>query len=121
MSSANASEQKTIATTNTDGMVVFSLQDLNAGVLGQVAGSSRAGSGAAGETKKFRHQPNNNNTTSSATTRNDDGSYPGNKMAMANIRQRFELAYGNRASVTIDDEDNSFTVTLRFPIDEDAT
>jgi two-component system sensor histidine kinase AlgZ len=45
----------------------------------------------------------------------------GNKMAMANIRQRFELAYGDRASVEIDDQDNSFTVTLRFPIDEDAT
>ena len=45
----------------------------------------------------------------------------GNKMAMANIRQRFELAYGSRASVNIDDRDNSFTVTLRFPIDEDAT
>ena len=45
----------------------------------------------------------------------------GNKMAMANIRQRFELAYGDRASVEIDDQDNSFTVTLLFPIDEDAT
>ena len=45
----------------------------------------------------------------------------GNKMAMANIRQRFELAYGDRASVEIDDQDNNFTVTLRFPIDEDAT
>ena len=45
----------------------------------------------------------------------------GNKMAMANIRQRFELAYGSRASVEIDDQDNSFTVTLRFPIDTDAT
>ena len=97
MSSANASEQKTIATTNTDGMVVFSLQDLNAGVLGQVAGSSRAGSGAAGETKKFRYQPNNNNTTSSATTRNDDGSYPGNKMAMAMM-----MADGDQS-----DEENS--------------
>ena len=45
----------------------------------------------------------------------------GNKMAMANIRQRFELAYGNRATVTVDDSDNSYTVTLRFPIDEDAS
>jgi len=45
----------------------------------------------------------------------------GNKMAMANIRQRFELAYGSRASVITDDQDNSYTVTLRFPIDEDAT
>jgi two-component system sensor histidine kinase AlgZ len=45
----------------------------------------------------------------------------GNKMAMANIRQRFELAYGNRASVTVDDADDRYTVTLRFPIDEDDT
>ena len=42
----------------------------------------------------------------------------GNKMAMANIRQRFELAYGNRASVDIDDRDDSYTVTIRFPVDE---
>ena len=43
----------------------------------------------------------------------------GNKMAMANIRQRFELAYGSRASVNVDDADDRYTVTLRFPIDED--
>ena len=43
----------------------------------------------------------------------------GNKMAMANIRQRFELAYGSRASVDVDDTDDRYTVTLRFPIDED--
>jgi two-component system sensor histidine kinase AlgZ len=57
------------------------------------------------------------NPVAPGKARNKDG----NKMAMANIRQRFELAYGNRASVNIDDQDNSFTVTLRFPIDEDAT
>lgn len=43
----------------------------------------------------------------------------GNKMAMANIRQRFELAYGSRASVDIDDSNDTYTVTLRFPVDED--
>jgi two-component system sensor histidine kinase AlgZ len=43
----------------------------------------------------------------------------GNKMALANIRQRFELAYGNRASVTVDNSNDRYTVTLRFPIDED--
>jgi len=42
----------------------------------------------------------------------------GNKMAMDNIRQRFELAYGNRASVNVDDAENSYTVVLRFPLDE---
>ena len=43
----------------------------------------------------------------------------GNKMALANIRQRFELAYGNRASVTVDNSNDRYIVTLRFPIDED--
>ena len=43
----------------------------------------------------------------------------GNRMAMANIRQRFELAYGSRASVDVDDSDNRFSVTLRFPSDEE--
>ena len=43
----------------------------------------------------------------------------GNRMAMANIRQRFELAYGNRASVEVDDSGDRYTVTLRFPLDED--
>ncbi|MDH3616620.1 MAG: histidine kinase [Gammaproteobacteria bacterium] len=43
----------------------------------------------------------------------------GNKMAMSNIRQRFELAYGNRGSVDVDDSRGHFSVTLRFPVDED--
>ena len=47
-------------------------------------------------------------------TRSSDG----NKMALANIRQRFELAYNNRASVTIEDNGSTYTVTLRFPHDE---
>jgi two-component system sensor histidine kinase AlgZ len=42
----------------------------------------------------------------------------GNKMAMSNIQQRFELAYGNKANVDIDDGGDRFTVTLRFPLDE---
>lgn len=42
----------------------------------------------------------------------------GNKMAMSNIRQRFELAYGSKASVSVDDRDDRFTVSLRFPADE---
>ena len=42
----------------------------------------------------------------------------GNKMAMGNIRQRFELAYGNRAAVEISDESDRFTVSLRFPLEE---
>lgn len=43
----------------------------------------------------------------------------GNRMAMSNIRQRFELAYGNRGSVDVDDSHHHFTVTLRFPADEE--
>ena len=42
----------------------------------------------------------------------------GNKMAMSNIRQRFELAFGSKASVSVDDRDDRFTVSLRFPADE---
>lgn len=42
----------------------------------------------------------------------------GNKMAMANIQQRFELAYGNSDAVSIDDAGDRFTISLRFPHDE---
>ena len=45
----------------------------------------------------------------------------GNKMALSNIRQRFELAYGNRASIGIDERDDRYVVTLRFPFDEDES
>ena len=45
----------------------------------------------------------------------------GNKMAMSNIRQRFELAYGSRGSVEVDDSNAHFVVTLRFPADEEPT
>ncbi|MGB5449292.1 MAG: hypothetical protein WBM80_10235, partial [Woeseiaceae bacterium] len=43
----------------------------------------------------------------------------GNKMAMSNIRQRFQLAYGSRGSVEVDDSGGSFVVTLRFPANEE--
>jgi two-component system sensor histidine kinase AlgZ len=39
----------------------------------------------------------------------------GNQMALANIRQRFELAYGNRASVEVEDSESAYAVRLRFP------
>ena len=42
----------------------------------------------------------------------------GNRMAMNNIRQRFELAYGNRASVEVSSESDRFAVSLRFPLEE---
>ncbi len=44
--------------------------------------------------------------------------HDGNKMALSNIRQRFDLAYGSRAGVTVDDADGMYTVTLRFPLEE---
>ena len=44
----------------------------------------------------------------------------GNKMAMANIRQRFELAYGNRASVDVQETDSDYRVQLQFPCEESA-
>jgi len=42
----------------------------------------------------------------------------GNKMALSNIRQRFELAYGSRAAVDVDEDDTTYSVRLRFPHDE---
>ncbi len=45
----------------------------------------------------------------------------GNKMAMSNIRQRFELAYGTRGSVSVSDENARYTVSLRFPFEEART
>ena len=42
----------------------------------------------------------------------------GNNMAMANIQQRFELAYDHRASVVVTESDDSFSVRLRFPHEE---
>ena len=44
----------------------------------------------------------------------------GNKMALSNVRQRFELAYGRRASVTVDEQAERFSVTLAFPDGGDA-
>lgn len=57
------------------------------------------------------------NPVAPGKARNKDG----NKMAMANIRQRFELAYGSKASVSVDDSNEQYTVTLRFPVDEGAS
>jgi two-component system, LytTR family, sensor histidine kinase AlgZ len=44
----------------------------------------------------------------------------GNQMALSNIRQRFELAYGNRAAVEVDESPDRYRVSLRFPCDEHA-
>ncbi len=42
----------------------------------------------------------------------------GNQMALSNIRQRFELAYGTKATVTVDEGDEAFSVKLKFPFEE---
>lgn len=39
----------------------------------------------------------------------------GNKMALTNIRQRFDLAYGSKATVDVEDSRDSYAVRLRFP------
>jgi hypothetical protein len=45
----------------------------------------------------------------------------GNKMAVSNILQRFELAYGKRAKVTVQESDREYSVLLIFPYDEVGT
>lgn len=42
----------------------------------------------------------------------------GNKMAMSNIRQRFELAYGHQAMVDVQESDTEYSVQLKFPYSE---
>lgn len=42
----------------------------------------------------------------------------GNQMALANTRQRYELAYGNRASVDVVDGGDHYAVSIRFPAEE---
>ena len=42
----------------------------------------------------------------------------GNQMALANIRQRFELAYGGKATVSVEETGDEFSVKLCFPYDE---
>jgi two-component system sensor histidine kinase AlgZ len=42
----------------------------------------------------------------------------GNQMALSNIRQRFELAYGLRATVDVSQSAAEYSVLLCFPLDE---
>lgn len=44
----------------------------------------------------------------------------GNKMAMTNIQQRFALAYDTRANVVVNQDENTFSVQLRFPYEESS-
>jgi two-component system sensor histidine kinase AlgZ len=43
----------------------------------------------------------------------------GNQMALSNISQRFELAYGTRGQVVVKEGDESFTVRLEFPLEQE--
>ena len=43
----------------------------------------------------------------------------GNQMALSNIRQRFELAYGTRGQVSVNNTETRFTVRLEFPLEEE--
>ena len=49
---------------------------------------------------------------------NNDHTREGNRHALANIRQRFEIAYQGKASVTVEDETRQFQVTIVFPLRE---
>jgi len=42
----------------------------------------------------------------------------GNRLALDNIRQRLELAYGGRGSLTVDQQPDRYSVTVRFPYTE---
>jgi two-component system sensor histidine kinase AlgZ len=43
----------------------------------------------------------------------------GNQMALSNIEQRFELAFGASGGIDIDNSNGRFTVILRFPAEEE--
>ena len=42
----------------------------------------------------------------------------GNRLALDNIRQRLDLAYGGRGSLTVEQQPDRYQVTLRFPYTE---
>ena len=42
----------------------------------------------------------------------------GNRLALDNIRQRLDLAYGGRGSLTVEQEPDRYRVTVRFPYTE---
>ena len=42
----------------------------------------------------------------------------GNRLALDNIRQRLDLAYGGRGSLKVEREADSYRVTVRFPYTE---
>ena len=53
-----------------------------------------------------------------AAARGDGTERSGNRLALDNIRQRLELAYGGRGSLTVDQQPDRYRVTVRFPYTE---
>ena len=58
---------------------------------------------------------------SNPVSRNPKHKKAGNKMALMNIKQRFELAYGNKASITVDESDDFYSVKIVFPYGENES
>jgi two-component system sensor histidine kinase AlgZ len=42
----------------------------------------------------------------------------GNRLALDNIRQRLDLAYGGRGTLVVDEQPDRYRVTVRFPYTE---
>ena len=57
-------------------------------------------------------------TISNPMARDSSRKSGGNKMAMSNIRQRYELAYGHQATVSVEESESEYCVKLRFPCEE---
>lgn len=55
---------------------------------------------------------------SNPIARNEKRRVGGNKMALQNIKQRFELAYGSKAKFDVHETDDSYSVSLVFPRNE---
>ena len=53
-----------------------------------------------------------------APARSSAAERPGNRLALDNIRQRLDLAYAGRGSLTIDQRPDRYSVTVRFPYTE---
>ena len=53
-----------------------------------------------------------------APARADAAERPGNRLALENIRQRLALAYEEAATLTIEQPDGEYRVTIRFPYQE---
>ena len=58
-------------------------------------------------------------TISNPVAQDSGGKSGGNRMAMSNIRQRLELAYGHQAKVDVEHSPTHYSVRLRFPCEEE--